>query len=152
MQKEALFYILPDSYLGEFGSLFSHHEQVALNLLFTQLKNKKKIYLHCDSQKQAEQFDEYLWQYPADRFVPHTLKGEGEKSFAPLQIGWGELPRSVRADVIINLEQEKPTHLQDKNCIIDFVPIDESLKILARQRYLFYKQQGFSLKTVHFEG
>lgn len=151
-QKTVTFYVLADSFLGEYGSAFTLHEQVAFSQLVQLFAQKRKIYLHCDSQLQAEKFDEALWQHPIERFIPHALKGEGEKSFVPVLIGWGDLTSSNHAEVSINLQQTNPIVLQNRTQIIDFVPTDELLKASARVRYRFYKQQGFELQTLSFQG
>lgn len=151
MNKKVTFYIVSDSFLGEFGSTLELHEQVALKQLVQLFTQKKKIYLHCDSQLQAEKFDECLWQFPVDRFIPHALKGEGEKSFAPVQIGWGGVNNANNADININLQQTEPLVLLQCAQIIDFVPAEDALKKLARERYRFYTQHGFALQTLTFQ-
>ena len=56
----------------------------ASELIADAFANKQKISVLCDTQKQAEEVDEFLWQLPANRFVPHNLYGEGPQSGTPV--------------------------------------------------------------------
>lgn len=152
MPKNAIFYLLSDSFFGQNGSEFSLDEQAALQILLSEFKRRKKIYVHCDSKAQAERFDEYLWQLPTANFCAHTLSGEGEKSAAPIELGWHDLKTQRHFDVFINLQQTLPRVLASKSAVIDFVPQDEVAKVSARDRYRFYQNEGFQMRTQPFYG
>lgn len=113
---------------------------------------RKKVTVICESQVQAEQLDEYLWQFPADKFVPHNLFGEGPDMGTPVSIMWDavyEKHAQIRnKNVVIILSQA----LLDKSTgigqIIDFVPTQEEQKAVARNRYKAYKQAGYELEYI----
>jgi DNA polymerase-3 subunit chi len=122
----------------------------AANLAVECVKSRKKTTVLCDTQAQAEAFDELVWQYPADQFVPHNLFGEGPDMGTPVEIIWIDAFKTMRKlrnrAVVINLSQTFIEQYADINQIIDFVPHEETLKINARERYKQYKQAGCQLE------
>ena len=59
---QVIFYQLTSSDNGVAGR--------ASEVIASAFANKQKISVLCDTQAQAEEVDELLWQLPADRFVP----------------------------------------------------------------------------------
>ncbi len=105
---------------------------------FTQ---KQKLVVLCGTQKEAEQVDELLWQFPSDRFIPHNLHGEGPAAGTPVEICWSTEQLSRRA-VVVNMSKALiQTHKQFQK-VIDFVPQAEDAKQAARLRYKQYQQAG----------
>lgn len=113
---------------------------------------RKKVSVICESQIQAEQLDEYLWQFPADKFVPHNLFGEGPDMGTPVLIMWDAIYQKNtqlrNKNVVISLSQTLFDKINGIGQIIDFVPPLEEQKILARNRYKAYKQAGFQLEYI----
>lgn len=100
---------------------------------------KQKLLVYCASQKEAEQVDELLWQFPADRFIPHNLYGEGPAAGTPLEICWSAEQLSRRA-LVVNMSAEVIQAHSQYQKIIDFVPQAEEAKQAARLRYKQYQQ------------
>ena len=69
----------------------------------------------------------------------------GTKGGAPVEIGHS--PSRSRRPVLINLASQVPNFAGNYQTIIDFVPSDEALKQLARDRFRHYKQLGFIVET-----
>lgn len=154
MATSVTFYALsdaPDS--SENGALPDVGQQAlqkAAELALESLASKAKISVLCTTQHQAEAFDEYIWQHPPDRFIPHNLYGEGPDMGTPVEILWEaaymSMTRLRNKAVLINLSQ---TYIENQNGIqhiIDFVPSEEALKVAARERYKRYKQAGCQLE------
>lgn len=110
-------------------------------------RQKQKCLVFCQDKQQAERFDELLWQLPAKRFVPHNLAGEGPPGGAPIEIHW-QTPTQVSRAVLINLSQHLPEFHARFQQIYDFVPAEENLKLLARERYKHYRAAGHQLDTL----
>ena len=138
--KQATFYLLP-----------SPEQPEALLALVCQLataryRQGQSLFLYADSQEQAWQLDEALWQQDPDSFVPHGLSDEPTGHLAPVEIGF-TAPRRNR-QVLINLGKEAPPFAGRFTEVVDFVPTDETLKQLARERYKHYRAAGFTLQTL----
>jgi len=111
-------------------------------------RQNKKILLATEDQDHAQLIDEWLWQFDAERFVPHNLPGEGPHYGTPVEINWEA--SKLRRQCFINVCKQVPTYHKDIKVITewhDFVPADDAGKAAARERYKQLKQLGFELST-----
>jgi len=106
-------------------------------------RQNQRVFIYTQDQTQAEQIDELLWAFESDSFVPHNLVGEGPKQGAPVEISY-QPPRG-RRPVLINLTETMPTFANQFQFVVDFVPSDEALKQLARERFKMCRQWGFQV-------
>ncbi len=106
-----------------------------------------RVYLLTDEQCQAEQLDEALWQRHPDDFIPHNLHNEGLPQGAPVEIGWHQQRHHGQRQILINLSQHAPNFAVTFSQVIDFVPCDEPLKQVARERYKAYRLMGIQITT-----
>jgi DNA polymerase IIIc chi subunit len=61
-----------------------------------------QIYVLCENEDMAIAFDEFLWQFNPDSFIPHHLFNEGPTPPAPVQIGF-EHHQPQSRDILVNL-------------------------------------------------
>jgi len=106
-------------------------------------RQKQKVFIYSQNQEKAHDIDEMLWAFDANSFVPHNLHGEGPSYGSPVEISWQ--PPTGRRPVLINLTDTVPNFANNFSQIIDFVPSDETLKQLARERFKAYRQLGFEV-------
>ncbi|WP_409421050.1 DNA polymerase III subunit chi [Pseudaeromonas sp. ZJS20] len=104
------------------------------------------VFILARDEAQAQWLDETLWQQDPDSFVPHALQDEPGAQQAAVEIGH-QPPRRPR-NLLINLQPEAPAFAGRFPQVIDFVPAEESLKQLARERYKQYRAAGFTLEMV----
>lgn len=123
------------------------HFALACRLCADLYRAKQRVFVYTADQKQAELFDELLWQFDAERFVPHNLSGEGPKYGAAVEISW-QAPRQNR-QVLINLADSVPAFANRFSQIIEFVPSAEHEKAQARDRFKQYRQLGLNPQTVN---
>lgn len=123
---------------------------MAADLLTNYVATRKKVTVLCATQTQAESFDDLIWQFPANKFIPHNLYGEGPDMGTPVEIIWHSAFLSMtklrNTAVVINLSQQYIENTHNINHIIDFVPVNENDKAQARERYKRYKQAGLRLE------
>ncbi len=138
MFKNAQFYLLgTDSYV----------EKIACDLAASAWRLGKRVLIACETEQQALDIDEALWARDADEFVPHNLSGEVTTYATPIEISWKGKRNAQRRDLLINLQVTVPDYVGSFNQLIDFVPTEESLKVLARERYKQLRQLGWQLST-----
>lgn len=145
--KKVIFYLLQNQTQADQSGIL-YHEKLACEKIVEAYQNNQRILVTCHDQTQAERIDEYLWQLDTDNFVPHNLAGEGMKGGSPVEICWPQKRSNGNRQVLINLQEQFPDFSAVYHNIIDFVPVDERLKSLARARYKSYKNAGFNLKTI----
>lgn len=140
MAKNAQFYIFTDASKITI-------EQKACDLAASAWRAGKKVLIVCETEKQALEIDEALWQRDPSEFVPHNLSGETTQYATPIEISWKGKRNSQRRDVLINLQQEIPDFSHSFTQLIDFVPKDDALKTQARERYKQLRTLGWALST-----
>jgi DNA polymerase-3 subunit chi len=144
MQTQVMFYLLPEEDKTDASEINTssviYHACLQASYFYRQ---NQRVFIYTRDQLSAEQVDEMLWAFDSDSFVPHNLSGEGPKQGAAVEISH-QAPRG-RRPVLINLTNTVPDFASQFNLIVDFVPDDEALKQLARERFKACRQLGFQV-------
>lgn len=144
MAKNAQFYILTEQSQMTV-------EQLVCKLAAEAWRAGKRVLVACETEQQALNIDEALWQRAPDEFVPHNLSGEATQFTPPIEISWKGKRNAQRRDLLINLQQEVPEFSHSFTQLIDFVPAEERQKVQARERYKQLRGLGWSLSTENAE-
>ena len=105
-----------------------------------------QVYVLCDDVTQAHAFDELLWTFKPESFIPHHIQGEGPKPPPPIQIGFSNDSPSSR-DILINLSRFIPNYFKSFNRICEIVGTQEDMKMIKREHYKFYQGHQFKIDT-----
>ena len=124
--KNATFYLLDNDATVDGLSAV---EQLVCDIAAERWRNGKRVLIACEDEQQAIRLDEALWSRPPESFVPHNLAGEG--------------PRDILISLRLNFADFATAFTE----VIDFVPYEDNLKQLARERYKAYRMAGFNLNT-----
>lgn len=135
--KQAQFYVLNKDNINE----------LATDLAAQAWRLGKRVLIACETEQQAFEIDELLWARDPDSFVPHNLSGEATQYPTPIEISWKGKRNAQRRDLLITLQNDIPDYVASFNQIIEFVPVDETAKAIARERYKQYRQMGWQLST-----
>ncbi|AWB53625.1 DNA polymerase III subunit chi [Pasteurella multocida] len=138
MSKHAQFYLLSEQ---------AQMEKMACDFAASAWRLGKRVLIACETEQQALDIDEALWVREADEFVPHNLSGEVTTYATPIEVSWKGKRNAQRRDLLINLQAEVPDYVSSFTQVIDFVPVEEHLKVLARERYKQLRQLGWQLST-----
>ncbi|HDI5801607.1 TPA: DNA polymerase III subunit chi, partial [Salmonella enterica subsp. enterica serovar Choleraesuis] len=65
----------------------------------------------------------------------------------PVEIAWPQKRNSSPRDILISLRTSFADFATAFTEVVDFVPYEETLKQLARERYKAYRVAGFNLNT-----
>jgi|TARA_Y100000310_G_scaffold286082_1_gene309983 DNA polymerase-3 subunit chi len=102
-----------------------------------------KVYVHAESKQQAQQLDDLLWTFRADRFIPHSIHGDSK--VAPIQIGYDQDPDCDK-EVLVNLGATVPSFFSQFDRVTEVVPKDEGKREATRNNYKFYQERGYPLR------
>ena len=105
------------------------------------------VYIHTMDEQHATKYDELLWTFNEDSFVPHQLSAP-ESSEKTVLIGHqttAEIPS--HHDVLINLNHESPSFFSQFERVAEIITTDETSRIKGRERYQFYRDRGYALET-----
>lgn len=129
------FYLLPD------------HSPNGRSLLACRLAEKAyglghRVYIHAESAEQARALDDLLWTFRQGSFVPHALYPVPDTEPPPVLIGWEEQP-DIAAEVLINLTHQAPAFFERFERVAELADQDEQTLINSRERFRFYRDQGY---------
>lgn len=110
---------------------------------------KNGVFINTESQAQAQQLDEMLWTFRDGSFVPHEIVEPGaelSQASAPVLIGGNAEPAS-KMDLLVNLAPAVPTFLDRFERAAEVVDSDAARRTAARERFKFYREQGYALES-----
>jgi len=121
-------------------------ERIACKLSEKAYGMGNRVYIHTRSAEQAQQLDELLWTFREGSFVPHEQYQANTICESPIQIGCHESP-DTDCDVLINLSDEVPLFFSRFLRVAELVGTKDTDKTQGRERFRFYRDRGYSLKT-----
>jgi DNA polymerase-3 subunit chi len=109
------------------------------------------VYIHTKDEQHAMKFDDLLWNFSEDSFVPHQLSAT-ENLARVVLLGHplsAEIPSSHHDhhDVLINLNHEIPSFFSQFDRVAEIITPDETSRSKGRKRYQFYRDRGYALET-----
>lgn len=108
-------------------------------------KRGRKVTIYAQHLAHAKELEQTLWTTQATGFVPHCLADHPLASETPIVIDWQSA--HVQDDILINLHAQHPQSFSRFLRLIEIVGLDETDKAEARQRFKFYRDRGYELKT-----
>lgn len=109
------------------------------------------IYLHTESQAHAALMDDLLWTFKPGSFLPHAFYGDDMGQASKILIGYDSEPNCTM-DVLINLTNNVPLFFGRFERVSELVSQDNDNKNFGRERYSFYRDRGYTLKTHNLPG
>lgn len=107
---------------------------------------RARMLIACPDPELAQRIDRMLWISPALGFLPHCGPDDALASRTPVIIDarGGEPPHD---DVLVNLRDDWPQHFSRFRRLIEIVTTHEEDRRLARERYRFYRDRGYEIRT-----
>lgn len=119
-------------------------EIIACRLIEKAYQQHQRVYVHTASQQHAHAFDEQLWTFEDNSFVPHNLIEEKILPAPPVRIGFGDILSSCEG-ILINLTDTQPTAYRQFNRIIELVNDDN--KDIKREQFKHYRALGCEIQS-----
>ena len=94
----------------------------------------------------TERVDRMLWTQPAIGFLPHCRLDDRLAAATPIIVDHRADP-VVHEQVLVNLCEECPPVFSRFERVIEIVSLDEKDREAARNRYRFYRDRGYELRT-----
>ena len=134
------FYVLPDADPAQRSVL-------ACKLAEKAYSQGLKVYIHTASGVDSQRLDELLWTFRAGSFLPHAIVKSGtDPDFTPILLGH-DLEPAGHTDVLINLGAEIPRFFGRFERVAELVDQRPELLAQSRERFRFYRERGYELKT-----
>lgn len=87
-----------------------------------------------------------LWQHTPTSFLPSAHPQDDTSAYAPIILDTTG-SHLIQDDILINLKTEHPPFFSRFRYLVELVGNDEDDKVAARQRYKFYRDRGYQVKS-----
>ena len=105
-----------------------------------------RVLAYCSDHDAGRKFSRLLWSTPATGFVPHCTAGDRLAAVTPVIVDCeGDNP--AHDDVLLNLRDELPAFFSRFQRLIEIVSIDEEDRRLARERFKYYRDRGYDIRS-----
>ncbi|OGA38988.1 MAG: DNA polymerase III subunit chi, partial [Betaproteobacteria bacterium RIFCSPLOWO2_12_FULL_62_13] len=105
-----------------------------------------RVMVCCPDADTARRFDRVLWTTPAISFIPHCLASDPLAPVTPIIVDYdGTEP--LHDEVLLNLQAERPPLFSRYQRLIEIVSLDVEDQRVARERYKFYRDRGYEIRT-----
>lgn len=109
------------------------------------------VYIHALDAQHATKYDELLWTFNHDSFVPHQqIQNETEQNKINNVLIGHQMTENTPItyhDVLINLNHETPSFFSQFERVAEIITTDETSRSKGRERYQFYRDRGYALET-----
>ena len=120
----------------------------ACRLVEKAYRSRCKVYIHLDNDVEAKAFDELLWNYRENSFIPHGLVGSDDlEENCPVYIGSGD-QQAPHFDVLLNLATEIPATFARHKRLLEIVIQQDAVLAATRLHYKFYKERGYPINNI----
>ncbi|MFJ5446308.1 DNA polymerase III subunit chi [Methylobacillus methanolivorans] len=103
------------------------------------------------TQQEAEKLGTLFWSNPPIGFLPHCHATHPRAAETPIIIDWRHDPLP-HDDILINLDSQYPPFFSRFKRLIEVVGLDEDDRAAARERYRFYRDRGYEIRTFDATG
>lgn len=97
-----------------------------------------------DTEAEARQFDELLWTFKPESFIPHQLINGGKP--AAVEITFNN-DTGDHQGLLLNLSQTIPPYFSRFERLSEVVIQETQSLQTSRERFSFYKQRGYPIET-----
>jgi len=101
-----------------------------------------RVYVHAPDEAVARHFDQLLWTFRAESFIPHGLADTPDG--AQVGIGWAEHPEH-HDDLLINLGLEIVPFFARFHRVAELVSKAPASLPALRRNWLYYRERGYAL-------
>ena len=112
-------------------------------------ESEKKVIVSSNNSKLIDEVNKLLWTFEQLSFIPHSTSKNYDPLTPVLLIETHYKNDSISKkdyNVFINLDDEAKTDYHDHEIVVELVSSNEQQKKLARDKYLYYKNNKLNVK------
>lgn len=130
----------------DFYTHVSDKYQAACMLCAKAIERGNRVLVYTSDAAATEKMNRLLWIAPATGFIPHCLASDRLAPVTPVIID--HLAESLAHDeILLNLRSEQPSFFSRFHRLIEIVSEDDDDRQAARERFRFYRDRGYELKS-----
>lgn len=94
----------------------------------------------------TDTMDRLLWTTPPIGFIPHCRPQHRFAGQTPVVL-YREPEEPIHDEVLLNLDRDRPPFFSRFQRLIEIVSLDPADREAARERYRFYRDRGYDIRT-----
>ena len=106
---------------------------------------RQHVVVCCDDPVRLKAFDEALWTFSPQEFVPHVMAGDALAAETPVVLA-ASADALPWHEVLVNLGDGLPEGFARFERLIEVVGGDEHDRARGRERWRFYRDRGYPLE------
>lgn len=124
---------------------------VACRLAEKAVNQDHEVLINTESDSESSRLDDLLWTFSQGSFLPHRVLADdsGSDESEPVSIGSGREPLDGSWDLLINLAPKVPEFFSRFSRVAELVGSEEADKAAGRERFRYYRDRGYELRTHH---
>lgn len=120
--------------------------QLACMLSAKALEHSMRVMIYTPDQATNEIIDQLLWTSSPTAFLAHCEPSHQLAPQTPILIQHEDDPL-LHSEVLLNLRPEYPAFFSRFQRLIEIVSPDEDDRLSARERYRFYRDRGYEIRS-----
>jgi len=108
-----------------------------------------KVVVYLQDAQQLSQFDQALWTFSEQDFIPHVVAGDELAAQTDVIMSCDANDELPHHQILVNLSTLTPDHFARFERMFEIVSTDEQDLTAGRGRYKHYQNRGYAL--THFE-
>ena len=130
----------------DFYTHVENKERTACRLAAKAFAQDLRMTVLCPDTGVAARFDRMLWTFSATGFVPHCLADDPLAAITPIVVDV-EGAEPGHDQLLLNLRTEWPPLFSRFQRLIEIVSRDDEDRRLARERFRFYRDRGYEIRS-----
>ena len=127
-------------------------QEIARKLCAKAFGANAKVIVWCADQVACQRLSRLIWSIPAIGFVPHCFAGDPLAPRTPIVLACDD-STFAHDQVLINLRADVPAFFSRFERLIEIVDAnDEADKQMARDRFRYYRDRGYEIRTHDMAG
>ena len=105
-----------------------------------------RVMVYTPDAEATGKMDKLLWNLPAIGFIPHCRAADKLAPVTPVIIDH-QADMLEHDDILLNLHPEQPLFFSRFHRLIEIVSTEENDRASARERFRFYRDRGYEIKS-----
>ena len=106
-----------------------------------------KVFLWLPNNNDVQAFDQLLWSFRAEAFIPHSCASSADNTSAPVLLGTHE-NQGKACNLLINLSDQRSQQPERFSRVIEIVDQQPTRLTASREHFKAYRQAGFQPQRV----
>jgi DNA polymerase-3 subunit chi len=117
-------------------------------------EQRQPVLVYVPDDTVGDQLDRILWMQAPTDFLPHCRADSPLAGETPIVIArdFAALPALPQDERLLNLADEVPPGFARFQTLVEIVSNEDSVRIPARERFKFYRERGYEIRSKDLGG